>query len=87
MHRRISRQILHPWRNNYLPTSERGCYGCECREMGMHILEEIDESFPYCEFDLQPMEPHFPIRRELVDQYDICDWKWYDSKEPRNYRK
>lgn len=25
--------------------------------------------------------------RELVNDYDICDWTWYDKYNPKLYRK
>src|SRR5688572_13986658 len=82
-HRRTARQILKPWRN-YLGTVERSCFGCECREWDYY---EGMEYLPVCEFDKDPMEPIFPLRIWLVDQYDICDWKWYNPKEAKNFRK
>lgn len=83
-HRRISRQLLQPWKHDYLPTSERSCYGCECREWS---LAEWENCQPVCDFDRLPLGPSFPLRKELVDQYTICDWKYYNPNEPRNFRK
>lgn len=83
-HRRIARQTCKRWRYKYYRHEQAGCYGCECIEW---YWEEWEAYKPVCDFHVEPMEPMFPLRKELVDQYTICDWKYYNPNEPRNFRK
>ena len=32
-------------------------------------------------------EKDMKLLRELVNDYDICDWVWYDKDNPKLYRK
>jgi hypothetical protein len=86
MHRRIARQILKRWR--YCWTECWG-NGCEDEMVTSRWAPWDDDEYEYgycgficnCHQFTAPMEPTFPTRKELVDQYDICDWKFY---APRN---
>lgn len=84
MERRIVRQLLKPWRYNYPAITEKCCWGCECREWdyfdGMEYLT-------VCAFDHMPLEPLLPLRKQIVNSYNICDYKLYNPKEPYYYRK
>lgn len=91
-HRRIARQILKPWIYRY-----RDCWGwgCEDNMITARWVPWDDDEYEYghcgflcnCYQFTAPMEPAFPLRKELVDQYTICDWKYYNPKEPKNFRK
>lgn len=84
MERRIVKQLLKPWRNNYRPTIERGCWDCECREWDYF---EGMEYLPMCDFDKAAPEPLLPLRKQIVNGYDICDWRSYQPNRPEYYRK
>lgn len=87
MHRRIARQICKTWVHKY---KECWGYGCEYELAAPWDDDEPDNPCGLscrCKQFITPMEPTFPIRKELVDQYDICDWKMYRPNEPYYYRK
>lgn len=36
---------------------------------------------------LLPDEAVFPLLKQVVDGWDICDWRWYRPENPESYRK
>lgn len=75
MERRIVKQLLKPWRYRYYMTAEADCFGCECE-----IFGEV------CNYIQTDIEPVLPLRHDIMDPYDICDWKWL-SENPKYARK
>lgn len=73
-HRHACRQICHVHRKK-INAADRNCKICAgATEYAMeHCGLCIEISF-------------FPLRNELVNQWDVCDWRFY-GKEPRYKRK
>lgn len=84
MERRIVKQLLKPWRYTYTDCQVSDCF-LTCAMMDPEHKDEICRHL--CFALMSPLEPLLPLRKQIVNGYDMCDWKMYKPDRPEFYRK
>jgi hypothetical protein len=94
----MSRSYRKPWVKDSNPDL-RKCHARAVRRNAKQVLHEFKkthfpewsilfwESYEYEEYWETSPEPEFRHWKSIINQWDICDWRFYDDENPKYHRK
>lgn len=88
----MSRSFKKPYikdKGTYMKQVSARGFRHRCRQISKKYRKELSPD-PYWfmwYYDVWIEDPAYPLRRELVNEWDVCDWRCFQPDDPKYFRK